>query len=66
MFLSKKQKLYVKYRQRLYNVLTLPILLYGTVRWTIRAKTKSMIMAAEVKFMRKTLRYNWTDYKAKH
>ena len=31
--------------------------------WSIKAKIKSRIMAAEMNCMRKSLGYNWTDYK---
>ena len=48
---------------RLYNALTLSVLLYSSEWWAIKAKTKSRIDVAEMKCMRKSLAYNWTEYK---
>ena len=53
----------VKCRLRLSNAFILPILLYDSECWTIKAKAKSRRVAADMKFMRKTLVYNWTDHK---
>jgi hypothetical protein len=33
------------------------------VNWNITARDARRITAAEMKYMRKTARYNWTDYK---
>jgi ABC-type ATPase involved in cell division len=46
----------------LYNTLALPVLLYGSE--TIKAKDTRRITAAEMKYMRRTAGYIWTDYKA--
>ena len=60
------QKTLTKSRLTLYNVLALPALLYGSEWWTVKAKTKLRIVSVEIKFMRKSLGYNMTDYKNKH
>jgi len=38
-------------------------LLYGSETWTIKAKDARIITAAEMKYMRRTAGYTWTDYK---
>jgi len=38
-------------------------LLYGNETWTIRARDARRITAAEIKYMRRTAGYIWTDYK---
>jgi len=38
-------------------------LLYGSEIWTIKASDARRITAAEMKFMRRTAGYTWTDYK---
>jgi hypothetical protein len=38
-------------------------LLYGSGNWTIKARDARRITAVEMKYMRKTAGYNWTDYK---
>ena len=55
-FLAKNS---VKSRHSLYNVLDLPILFYVLECWIIKAKTKSRLVAAEIKFTRKSFDYNW-------
>ena len=40
-----------------------PVLLYGSETWTIRARDARRIAAAEMKYMRITAGYIWTDYK---
>jgi hypothetical protein len=52
-----------KTRIKLYNILTLPVLLYGSETWTIKARDARRIKAAEMKCMRRTAGYTWTDYK---
>jgi hypothetical protein len=47
---------------KLYNTLVLPVLLYGSETWTIKARDARRITAAEIKYMR-TAGYNWTDFK---
>ena len=47
----------------MYNTLALPVLLYGSETWTIKAKDARRITAAEMKYMRRRAGYIWTDYK---
>jgi hypothetical protein len=39
------------------------VLLYGSETWTIKARGARRITAAEMKCMRTTAGYIWTDYK---
>jgi hypothetical protein len=39
------------------------MLLYGIETWTVIARDASRITAAEMKYMRRTAGYIWTDYK---
>ena len=55
--------MYVKTRIKLYNTLALPVSLYGSETWTIKARDARRITAAEMKYMRRTAGYTWTDYK---
>jgi hypothetical protein len=48
---------------KLYNTLALPVLLYGSETWTVKARDARRITAAEMKCMRRTAGYTWTDYK---
>ena len=48
---------------KLYNTLALPVLLYGGETWTVKASDVRRITAAEMKYMRRTAGYTWTDYK---
>jgi len=52
-----------KTRIKLYNTLALPVLLYGSETWTIIASDARRITEAEMKYMRRTAGYTWTDYK---
>jgi hypothetical protein len=52
-----------KIRIKLYTTLALPVLLYGSETWTIKARDARRITAAEMKYMRITAGYIWTDYK---
>ena len=52
-----------KTRMKLYNTLALPGLLYGSETWTIKARGARRITTAEMKCMRITAAYTWTDYK---
>jgi hypothetical protein len=61
MFLSHKTL--KKTRIKLYNTLALPVLLYGSEAWTVKARDTRRITAAEMKYMRRTAGYIWTDYK---
>jgi hypothetical protein len=51
---------------KLYNTLALPVLLYGSETWTIKARDARRITAAEMKYMRRTAGYTWTDYKTNY
>ena len=59
----RPQKTLKKTRIKLYNTLALPVLLYGSETWTIKARDARRITAAEMKYMRRTAGYIWTDYK---
>jgi hypothetical protein len=59
----KPQKPLKKPRIKLYNTLALPILLYGSETWTIKASDARIIIAAELKYVRRTAGYTWADYK---
>jgi len=50
-----------KTRIKFYNTLALPVLLYGSENWTIKARDARRITAAEMKHMRTTTVYTWTD-----
>jgi hypothetical protein len=52
-----------KTRRKLNNTLALPALLYGSENWTIEARDAGRITAAEMKCMRRTAGYIWTDHK---
>jgi hypothetical protein len=49
-------------RIKLHNTLALPVLLYGSETWTNKARDGRRITAGEMKYMRKTAGYTWTDY----
>jgi hypothetical protein len=38
-------------------------LLYGSETWTIKARDARRITAAEIKYVRRTAGYTWTDYR---
>jgi len=59
----RPQKTLKKTRIKLHNTLALPVLLYGSETWTIKARDGRRITAAEMKYMRRTAGYTWTDYK---
>jgi len=59
----RPQKTLRKTRIKLYNTLALPVLLYGSETWTIKASNARRITAAEMKYMRRRTGYTWTDYK---
>ena len=52
-----------KTRIKLYNTLAIPTLLYDSESWTIKAADASRIRAAEMRYVRKTAGYIWSDYK---
>ena len=49
-------------RIKLYSTLALPALLHGSQNLTITTSDVRRITAAEMKYMRKTARYTWTDF----
>ena len=51
-----------KTRIKLYNTLALPVLLYGSETWTIKANDARRVTAAEMKYVRRTAGYTWADY----
>jgi hypothetical protein len=57
----RPQKTLKKTRIKLYNTLGLPVLLYGSETWTIKARDARRITAAEMEYMRRTEGYTWTD-----
>jgi hypothetical protein len=59
----RPQKTLKKTRIKLYNTLALPVLLYGSETWIIKAGNARRITAAEMKYMRRRAGYIWTDYK---
>jgi len=44
-----------------FDTLALPVLLYDSATWTVKASDGRRITAAEMKYMRRTARYTWTD-----
>jgi len=46
-----------------YNTLALPVLLFGSETWTVKARDARGITSAEMKYMRRTAGYTQTDYK---
>jgi len=38
-------------------------LLYGSETWAVKARDARRITAAEMKYMKRTAGYTWTDYK---
>jgi hypothetical protein len=42
---------------------TLPVLLYGSETWAVKARDARRIRAAEMKYVRRIAGYTWTDYK---
>jgi ABC-type ATPase involved in cell division len=48
---------------KLYNTLALRALLYGSENWTTEARDATRITAVEMKYMRRTVGYTWTDHK---
>ena len=57
------QKTLKKTTIKLHNTLALPVLLYGSETWTVTASDARRITAGEMKYMRRTAGYTWTDYK---
>jgi len=55
----RPQKSLKKTRIKLHNSLKLPVLLYGSETWTVKASDARRITAAEMKYMRRTAGYTW-------
>ena len=53
------KKPFKKTRIKLYKTLALPVLLYGSETWAIKASDVRRITAAEMKYMRRTAGYTW-------
>jgi len=62
----RPQKALMKTRIKFYNTLALPVLLYGSETWTIKARDARRITAAQMKYMRRKTGYTWIDYKKIH
>jgi hypothetical protein len=62
----RPQETLKKTRIKLYNTLALPVLLYGSETWTVKARDVRRITAAEMKCTRRTAGYTWTDYETMH
>jgi len=59
----RPQKTLKKTRIKLHNTLALPVLLYGSETWTVKAMDGRRITAAEMKYMRRTAGYTGTEYR---
>ena len=59
----RPQKTIKKKIIKLYDTMALPVLLYGSETWIIKARDARRITAAEMKYVRRTAGYTWTDYK---
>jgi len=59
------RKLLGKTRIKLYSTVAIPAVLRGGENWTIKARDARRITAAEMKRMRRTAGYTWTEYKTK-
>jgi ABC-type ATPase involved in cell division len=59
----RPQKTLKKTRIKLYNTLELRAVIYGSGNLTIKGRDARRITAAQMKHMRKTTGYTWTDYK---
>jgi hypothetical protein len=57
----RPQKPLKKTRLKLYNIVALPVLLYGNETWTIKVRDARRITAAEMKDMRRRAAYTSTD-----
>jgi len=47
----------------IYNTLALPTLLYGCETWLVGEQDKTRITPIEMKFMSRTTKYIWQEYK---
>jgi hypothetical protein len=59
----RPEKTLKKIRRILYNTLALPALLYRSENWTNKASDATGTTAAQMKYMRITAGYTWTDHK---
>jgi len=59
----RPQKTLKKTTIKLHNTLAIPVLLYGSETWTIKARDARRITAAEMIYVRRTAGYTWTDHK---
>ena len=59
----RPQKILKKTRIKLHDTLALPVLLYVSETWTIKARDARGMTAAEMKYMRRAAGYIWIDYK---
>jgi hypothetical protein len=59
----KPNKVRKNARIKLYSTLALPVLLYGSESWIIKAKDKATLISTEMKFMRRAAGYIWLDFK---
>jgi hypothetical protein len=59
----RPQKTLKETRIKLHNTLALPVLLYGSETWTVKARDARRITAAEMTYMRRTAGYTWRDFK---
>jgi hypothetical protein len=59
----RPQKTLKKSRLKLDCTLALPVLLYDSKTWTIKARDARRITTGEMKYMRRTAGCTWTDYK---
>jgi hypothetical protein len=50
-------------RIKIYNTLSLLMLIYGSENWTMKSNDKTRIKVAEMKFMRRIDKYTWMNYK---
>jgi len=55
----RPQKVLKKSRIKLHNTLALPVLLYGSETWIVKASEGRRITATEMKYMRRTAGYTW-------
>jgi hypothetical protein len=58
----RTQETFKKTVIKLHNTLALPVLLYGSETWVIKARDARRITAAEMKYMRRIAGCIWTDY----
>ena len=57
----RPQETLKKRRGKLYSSLALPVLLHGSENWIIQARDARRVTATEMKHMRATAGYTWTD-----